>query len=81
MACHTQEEIAEREDVDQKTITNQISGVLADLPEFLKSHPAANHLTDFEPPIYNVWKQWSENSDRYPTSTTSTTTCRPSKRS
>ena len=57
MACHTQEEIAEREDCDQKTVTNIISGETADLPEFLKSHPAASHATDFEVPIYNVWKQ------------------------
>jgi hypothetical protein len=28
---------------------------MAELPESLK--PAASHLTDFDPPIYNVWKQ------------------------
>jgi hypothetical protein len=28
---------------------------MAELPESLK--PAALHLTDFDPPLYNVWKQ------------------------
>gem|GEM_PF-3934579 len=53
LACHTQEEIAEACECDQKTVGNLISGKMADLPNFLKSHPAAEHLTDFEGPIYN----------------------------
>jgi hypothetical protein len=28
---------------------------MADLPEVAK--PIANHLTDFEVPLYNAWKQ------------------------
>jgi len=31
---------------------------MAGLPESDK--PAANHLTDFDPPIYNIWKQQSK---------------------
>ena len=57
LACRTQEEIAEAENVDQKTVGNQISGKTADLPKFLESHPEANHTVDFEIPLYNVWKQ------------------------
>jgi len=53
LACYTQEEIAERENVDQHTVRD-ILGKMADLPESLK--PAASHLTDFDVPIYNVWK-------------------------
>jgi hypothetical protein len=56
MACHTQEEIAEREDVSQSEV-DRVLPKMADLPNWVKSHPAANHLTDFEPPLYNVWKQ------------------------
>jgi hypothetical protein len=47
-AGREQEEIAEREDCDQKTITNVISGETADPPEFLKLQPAASHVTDCE---------------------------------
>jgi hypothetical protein len=57
LACHTQEKIAEAAGCDQKTVANVISGQTADLPNFLKSHPSADHATDFAPPIYNVWKQ------------------------
>ena len=31
-----------------------ISGETANLPKFLK--PYADHLVDFTPPVYNVWK-------------------------
>lgn len=54
LACYTQEEIAGMMAVDQKTVTNVISGETADLPKFLK--PQADHLVDFTPPVYNVWK-------------------------
>jgi hypothetical protein len=66
LACWTQEEIAEKEGCDQKTATNAISGETADLPDFLKSHPVASHLTDFEPPIYNIWKRQREPLQRVP---------------
>jgi len=57
MACHTQDEIADEEDVDQKTASNKIEqfrsfGKLAGIPK-----TQAEHLVDFDPPIYNIWKQ------------------------
>ncbi len=51
LACHTQEEIAEREGIPQQTLADLLPK-LADLPESVK--PVANHLTDFTPPHYNV---------------------------
>ncbi len=54
MACYTQEEIAERERIDDRTVRD-VLGEMAEVPKSLK--PAADHLADFEPPIYNVWKQ------------------------
>jgi hypothetical protein len=56
MAC-TCRRFAERENLDQKTVGN-ILGDLADLPKLLKSDKAlAEHAVDFDPPIYNIWKQ------------------------
>jgi len=57
MACHAQQEVADTIGCDQKTVTNIVSGKTEDIPEFLKSNPAASHMNDFEPPIYNIWKQ------------------------
>jgi hypothetical protein len=51
MACHAQEEIAERESVTKETIS-AICQKMAELPKSDK--PAADHLTDFDPPIYSV---------------------------
>tara|TARA_R110000868_G_scaffold410533_1_gene698999 strand:- start:823 stop:1122 length:300 start_codon:yes stop_codon:yes gene_type:complete len=34
----------------------------ADLPKLGK--PAAEHATDFDPPIYNIWKQQTKNTRR-----------------
>ena len=54
LACYTQEEIAE-----QVGITSQGVGLVlketAELPEVSK--PYALHQVDFDPPLYNVWKQ------------------------
>ena len=52
MSCHTQEEIAddcecERHDVDNFLRKTEM------LPNNAK--PAADHLTDFDVPVYNVW--------------------------
>ena len=57
MACATLEEIGKRED-----LTGQAVGLLlkemADLPKLSKSDKAAaEHAVDFDPPIYNIWKQ------------------------
>jgi hypothetical protein len=54
MACYTQEEIAENSGCDQDTVS-AIVRKSAELPESVK--PAASHLVDFDPPIYNIWKQ------------------------
>jgi hypothetical protein len=54
MACATQEEIAAATDVTKETVS-QICQNLADLPKSDKS--AAEHAVDFDPPIYNIWKQ------------------------
>lgn len=57
MACYTQEEIAEREGMTQEGVRD----VLAKLSDFgnlaENAKAVANHATDFEPPIYNIWKQ------------------------
>ncbi len=54
LACWTQEEIAAAVGCDQDTVS-EIVRKSAELPESVK--PAACHLTDFEIPLYNVWKQ------------------------
>ncbi len=63
MACSTQEEIAAEVNCDQKTVANVVSGETADLPNFLKSKPAAEHLTDFGIPLYNIWKFKEKSND------------------
>jgi len=58
LACWTQEEIAERENVDQKTVDNIVSGIMEELPKFLKV--LSDHADpDFQVPLYNIWK-WQE---------------------
>lgn len=56
MACYTQEQIAEREDLGQpqvQEITKNIgNGKLAKTDISF-----ADHATDFKPPIYNIWKK------------------------
>jgi ParB-like chromosome segregation protein Spo0J len=57
MACYTQEEIAQREDLTQQSV-DLILQETATLPKLVKSNQAAaEHATDFKPPIYNIWKQ------------------------
>ena len=52
MACHTQEEIAEATDVPRKTIADWMK-------EFIEKLGIDNLINppDFDPPLYNVWKQ------------------------
>ncbi len=50
--CHTQEEIAEKVDVHQDTVSDWTKS----FTEKLESNNSVNS-TNFEPPIYNVWKQ------------------------
>jgi hypothetical protein len=54
LACHSQEEIAEAVGVTHQAVALVLQES-ATLPEIAK--PAAAHLTDFEVPLYNVWKR------------------------
>jgi hypothetical protein len=54
MACYAQEEIAETVGCGQSTISEVLS------EQYLNTEsiePVAEHMTDFDPPIYNIWKQ------------------------
>lgn len=57
LACWTQEEIAAAIEWPRDTVQNW----LADFVDFAKvsesNKAAANHATDFDVPLYNVWKQ------------------------
>ena len=54
LACWTLEEIAADTGVTKETVS-AICQKTAELPKSDK--PAAEHATDFEVPIYNIWKQ------------------------
>lgn len=55
LACHTHDEIAAIEGVSATYSKDTISSQTEKLPSATKA--AAEHATDFEPPIYNIWKQ------------------------
>lgn len=56
MACHTQQEIADAVGMTQAEIAKSIPN--GESAELNKSDQAnADHATDFDVPIYNVWKQ------------------------
>lgn len=60
LACWTQEEIAKKENVSQPTVAALLSE-FPDLEKLIKAEKAAaEHATDFEVPLYNVWKQADE---------------------
>lgn len=62
MACATQEEISSREDLTTQGI-GQILKEMADVPKLSKSEQAlASHAVDFDPPLYNIWKQQEKSS-------------------
>lgn len=57
LACHTQQEIAESVGRDQSVVSDQVKGFM-DFGRLADSHKAAaSHITDFTPPLYNIWKQ------------------------
>lgn len=62
MACCTQKEIAETVEIERSTLANDIVhfGNPAVLDKPLKL--AADHQIDFDPPIYNIWKQQKKSS-------------------
>ena len=56
LACHTRDEIAGAVGCSTGEVS-AITSETADLPNLTKSDlAAAEHLTDFNVPIYNVWK-------------------------
>jgi hypothetical protein len=57
LACHTQEEIAAACDVTQPTVNSVAEDFIKIVLENQTYKAASQHLTDFDPPLYNVWKQ------------------------
>ena len=55
MACCTLEEIADAVGETKQRVSDVVCPDLAKLPKTDQS--AADHATDFNPPLYNVWKQ------------------------
>lgn len=65
MACWTQEQIAaevgcSQSEVDRQTAPFTRNGNVADLGKTTQA--AADHATDFDPPIYNIWRQQTKTS-------------------
>ena len=54
MACYTFDEIAKLNGIHKDTVS-EVCRKMADLPKSDKL--SSEHLIDFEPPIYNVWKK------------------------
>lgn len=60
LACWTQQEIAEELDCSQQEVTKQIETFTTNGNSAVygkTQQAAADHATEFDPPIYNVWKQ------------------------
>jgi len=58
MACYTHKEISETVDITEEAVRQQISQIEFSETKLGKSKfVTANHLTDFTPPTYNIWKQ------------------------
>lgn len=67
MRCYSQQEIADAEGLSRDSVTD-IMGEFSDVKKLPKSDAAAaDHATDFTPPIYNIWKQQekSKGSDHF----------------
>ena len=57
LACYTQQEIADSVGITKQAV-EQVCQETAGLPKLDKvDQSAAEHATDFTPPIYNIWKQ------------------------
>jgi hypothetical protein len=62
MACYTQEEIAEACECSETYVRDEISAQMAEFPNARKSDLAhVEYAIEFDPLIYNVWKQQKEN--------------------
>lgn len=57
LACHTQQEIADALGVAQKNVSTTIDNFILSVLENQKYKVAAEHASDFNPPLYNIWKQ------------------------
>jgi hypothetical protein len=59
MQCYAQEEIADRENIDRSEVKRCISASFGQNGKFadMTKIPSSQHLTDFDPPMYNIWKQ------------------------
>lgn len=57
LSCWTQEEIAKTEGIDQGDLSRMAKGFM-EIGNLAKNHKsAAEHATEFEVPIYNIWKK------------------------
>lgn len=57
LACHTQEEIAEACGCSVGTVNEEIEKFFKRVSENQSEKALATHAADFEPPLYNIWKQ------------------------
>ena len=61
MACYTQEEIAEATETPLGTVKRLLGdgddSLVQKVQGYQTNQAAADHAIDFEPPIYNIWKQ------------------------
>jgi hypothetical protein len=57
MRCHTQEEIAEAVGCVQRTVTEICDGFSKSVLENQTAKSAASHAAEFEPMLYNAFKQ------------------------
>lgn len=57
LACHTQQEIAEKIECPQQTVADQIRGFTDSVLQNQSGKVAADHASEFNPPLYNIWKQ------------------------
>ncbi|WP_262965146.1 hypothetical protein [Methylobacter psychrophilus] len=57
LACHTQEQIGEAVGLNRTVVGDICNTFVETVLENQNHKTAANHITDFTIPIYNVWKQ------------------------
>jgi hypothetical protein len=57
LACWTEEEIGETVGCDKATVSRIINDLLQDGNLAKLQRIAALHQVDFDPPLYNIWKQ------------------------
>jgi hypothetical protein len=57
MRCYTLEEIGEQVDLTPKAVDLVVKGFCSSVQEYQNTKTAAEHASDYEPALYNVWKQ------------------------